>query len=61
MFKCDKCGKMSKPNETARFIVTEKREKIYHNNKKTGKDGIKEWTTKGWEIAKEMKVHESCI
>ena len=51
MFKCDKCGKITKPREKQTKKVVEKRDKIYTN-------GDKEST--GKEIVKEINLCEEC-
>jgi len=48
MYKCQKCGRQSKPKEKQYTKVVETREKYY-----------KEGTT-GWEIVRELKVCEGC-
>jgi hypothetical protein len=60
MFKCQITGKLSKPGEKLRKVVSEKREKTYFRrirDMETGKLNTVE-AGKGWEIAKELSVSE---
>lgn len=56
MFKCEICGKITKPGDKQHKKVIETRKKIYHNPDKYGHDIISE----GDEIVKEISVCEKC-
>lgn len=60
MYKCQKCGWVSKPGHSCKKIVTRIREKEYNLPfiGRDGKENIK--TTKGTEIAQELKVCARC-
>lgn len=61
MFKCQKCGKVTEPNEKLNKIVTKTREREYVNtvlNKKT--KATFEKITKGTEIVSEIGVCTKC-
>jgi hypothetical protein len=49
MFKCEKCGLLSQPNEKQARLVTEIRKKKYI-------DG-----GEGFETVQEIRVHSSCV
>ncbi len=51
-YRCEECGKVSKPGEKQNRIVVETREVDYEQ---------KDFTrTKGWEIVREIKVCDKC-
>ena len=56
MFKCEKCGKITKAGEKQYRKVVEIRQKTYYNIDKCGK----EKETIGQEIVKELKICEKC-
>lgn len=72
MYRCQYCGKISKPGEKCYTVVAQKRPKTYYVKytkiiikRRPGKGKRKkkitvEKTTKGWEIAKEIKVCPDC-
>jgi len=72
MYKCEFCGKLSKPGEKSYTIIAKKRPKVYHVvytkliiKRRPGKGKRKKKIrisklTKGWEIAKELKVCLDC-
>jgi len=72
MFRCEYCGKLSKPKEKSYTVVVQKRPKTYHVNfvkiivkrrPGKGKRKIKKYinkVTQGWEIVKEIRVCENC-
>lgn len=72
MFICEFCGKLSKPGEKSYVIIAKKRPRVYHVlytkviiKKRPGKGKRKKKVriskiTKGWEIAKELRVCLSC-
>ena len=57
MFRCEKCGRITKPNEKQYKQIVQTREKTYKNEDKYG--NIK--TSKGTEIVKEIKISEKCF
>jgi hypothetical protein len=52
MFKCGKCGVLTKPGEGATTLVVERRDREYPQP-----DGE---ITRGWEIVKEILVGPCC-
>lgn len=58
MFKCQKCGEVSKPRENSNKLVVEKRPQTYEIR---DNHGNVERETEGWEIAKELTVCNNCI
>ncbi len=64
MFICDKCFKVSKPNQSCNLIVIEKRNKDYEHTVIRGteeKKFEKVYRSKGWEIVREQKTCQACI
>lgn len=61
MYKCEKCGKITKPHEKLNRLVIQTRDKTYVNKfiDKNGKECEK--ITKGYEIAKEINVCKECF
>lgn len=57
MFRCEKCGKITKPGEKQSKKVIKTREKSYINKDKYGKEKI----TIGHEIVKEINICEECF
>ena len=59
MFKCEKCNKITAPNEKQHKIITKTRPREYINKYyKKGQEYEK--ITEGFEIEKEINVCEKC-
>ena len=59
MFKCERCNKISKPNEKLNKLITKTRPREYINKYyKKGQEHIK--VTEGFEIEKEINLCERC-
>lgn len=59
MYKCQKCGRLTKPGEKQNKLVVQTREKTYINKVIENKREIEKVTT-GFEIAKEINVCDKC-
>ena len=64
MFKCNNCGKSSKPGERPIKRTVESREVVYNNRVKKVDDDdavtIREFDTNGHEIVKEVSICAKC-
>jgi len=58
-FNCGKCGKTTKARQKETKIVTAKRDREYDCKRRTEK-GTVAFTTKGWEIVKEIRICPDC-
>lgn len=56
MFKCEKCGKVTRAGEKQHKEIVKIRNKTYNHIDKYGK----EKTSKGTEIVKEINICEKC-
>jgi len=59
MYKCQECGKVSKPREPINKIISEIRKKEYEFEVQKGRNTITK-TSKGNEIVKEIEVCKEC-
>jgi hypothetical protein len=60
MFKCDECGDVQKPQTHENKFVSKKRQRIYEE-KIVDKNGYTQFKhSKGWEIAKELRLCATC-
>ena len=57
MLKCEKCGRITEPNEKQHKKIVKTRERIYKNQDKYGNTK----TSKGFEIVKEINICEECF
>lgn len=57
MYRCERCGKVTKPREKQNKKIIKTRKKIYHNKDKYGKETVKE----GYEIVKEINICDKCL
>ena len=56
MFICQKCDKVSQPNEPSVLVVSETRQVQYTNKLSNGDVRV----SRGWEIVSELRVCSDC-
>lgn len=61
MYKCQICGKQTRPHQKINRIVTETRERNYINEFKDKKGNKREKISTGYEIVKELNVCNECF
>lgn len=61
MYKCEVCGKFTKPHERLKTKIVDVRWKQYVNEHTDKHGNTYETYSKGYEIAKEVKVCEECF